>query len=32
MFGIILGSWTIKYFGVSKINWIYRKPKAIAEA
>ena len=27
MFGIILGAMTIKYFGVSRINWIYKKPK-----
>jgi len=27
MFGIILGAWTIKYFGVSRINWIYKKPR-----
>ena len=26
MFGIILGALTIKYFGVSRINWIYKKP------
>ena len=27
MFGIILGALTIKYMGVSRINWIYSKPK-----
>ena len=27
MFGIILGALTIKYAGVSRINWIYSKPK-----
>ena len=27
MFGIILGALTIKYAGVSRINWIYNKPK-----
>lgn len=27
MFGIILGAWTIKYAGVSRINWMYKKPK-----
>ena len=27
MFGIILGAYTIKYMGVSRINWIYKKPK-----
>jgi len=26
MFGIILGALTIKYMGVSRINWIYKKP------
>lgn len=26
MFGIILGAITIKYAGVSRINWIYSKP------
>jgi hypothetical protein len=26
MFGIILGAYTIKYAGVSQINWIYKKP------
>jgi len=26
MFGIMLGAWTIKKIGVSRINWIYRKP------
>jgi hypothetical protein len=26
MFGIILGAITIKYAGVSRINWIYKKP------
>lgn len=29
MFGIILGALTIKYMGVSRINWIYKKPKAV---
>lgn len=28
MFGIFLGSLTIKYIGVSRINWVYEKPKA----
>jgi len=28
MFGIWLGSLTIKYIGVSRINWMYEKPKA----
>jgi len=27
MFGIILGALTIDYFGVSRITWIYTKPK-----
>jgi hypothetical protein len=27
MFGIILGALTIKYAGVSRINWMYKKPK-----
>ena len=27
MAGIILGSLTIKYIGVSRINWVYEKPK-----
>lgn len=26
MFGIILGAYTIKYSGVSRINWVYTKP------
>jgi len=25
MFGIMLGVWTIKYAGVSRINWMYKK-------
>ena len=28
MLGIILGGMTIKYMGISRINWIYKKPKA----
>lgn len=28
MFGILLGSLTIKYIGVSRINWVYEKPKS----
>mmetsp|Transcript_13197 Transcript_13197/g.22381 ORF Transcript_13197/g.22381 Transcript_13197/m.22381 type:complete len:336 (-) Transcript_13197:248-1255(-) len=27
MFGIILGAYTIKLIGVSRINWIYKKPR-----
>ena len=27
MFGIILGAITIKYMGVSRINWMYYKPQ-----
>jgi len=27
LLGIILGSITLKYMGVSRINWIYKKPK-----
>jgi len=26
MWGIVLGAMTIKYMGVSRINWIYKKP------
>ena len=26
-FGILFGAWTIKYAGVSRINWMYKKPK-----
>lgn len=26
MLGIILGAWTMKYMGVSRLNWIYKKP------
>ena len=29
MLGIILGAYTIKYAGVSQINWIYKKPKTL---
>jgi len=25
--GILLGAWTIKYAGVSRINWMYKKPQ-----
>ena len=27
MFGILLGALTIKYIGVSRINWVYSKPQ-----
>jgi hypothetical protein len=32
MFGIILGAWTIKHAGVSRINWLYKKPQLEARS
>jgi phosphatidylserine synthase 2 len=32
MIGIQLGAWTLKYAGVSRINWIYQKPKTKSNA
>lgn len=28
MAGIIMGAWTIKWMGISRINWLYKKPTA----
>lgn len=32
MIGIILGAWAIKKMGISRINWIYKKPSANKES
>lgn len=32
MYGIVLGAMTIKYMGVSRINWIYKKPQQTSKS